>query len=51
VNHLLSGLHSYAAGESAEVPVQIWGWLGLSILLSILAYFKFRKYFNKKKKK
>lgn len=51
VNHLLSGLHSYAAGESAEVPVQIWGWLGLSILLSILAYFKFKKYFNKKKKK
>ncbi|MGI9532822.1 cytochrome c biogenesis protein CcsA [Lutimonas sp.] len=51
VNHLLSGLHSYAAGESAAVPNQIWGWLGLSVILSILAYFKFKKYFKKKIRK
>ena len=51
VNHLLSGLHSYAAGETAEVPNQIWGWLVLSVILSILAYFKFKKYFKKKNKK
>lgn len=51
VNHLLSGLHSYAAGESAAVPNQIWGWLIISALLSILAYFKFKKFYKKKKKK
>jgi cytochrome c-type biogenesis protein CcsB len=51
VNHLLSGLHSYAAGESAAVPNQIWGWLGISLILSILAYFKFKKFYKKKTKK
>ena len=50
VNHLLSGLHSYAAGESAAVPNQIWGWLIVSLILSILAYLKFKKYYKKKKK-
>ena len=49
VNHLLSGLHSYAAGESAAVPNQIWGWLGVSLILSILAYLKFKKFYKKKK--
>jgi cytochrome c-type biogenesis protein CcsB len=47
VNHLLSGLHSYAKGESAAVPNEIWGWLGLSILLSVLAFWKFKKYYKK----
>ncbi len=47
VNHLLSGLHSYASGESAPIPMQIWGWLAFSILLSILAYFKYEKYYKK----
>ena len=51
VNHLLSGLHSYAAGESAAVPNQIWGWLGVSVILSILAFFKFKKFYKKKNKK
>lgn len=51
VNHLLSGLHSYAAGESAAVPNQIWGWLLVSLFLSILAYLKFKKFYKKKKKK
>ena len=51
VNHLLSGLHSYAAGESAAVPNQIWGWLVVSVILSILAYFKFKKFYKKKNKK
>jgi cytochrome c-type biogenesis protein CcsB len=31
VNHLLSGLHSYASGESAPIPNQIWGWLTISV--------------------
>jgi cytochrome c-type biogenesis protein CcsB len=47
VNHLLSGLHSYAQGEKASIPVQIWGWLAVSILLSIWAFFKYRKYYKK----
>lgn len=51
VNHLLSGLHSYAQGESAAIPNQIWGWLIVSLILSILAYFKFMKYYDKKRKK
>jgi len=47
VNHLLSGLHSYAAGESAAIPNQIWGWLAVSFALSILAYWKFKKFYKK----
>ncbi len=51
VNHLLSGLHSYAQGESAAVPNQIWGWLIISVILSVLAYYKFNKYFRKNNNK
>ncbi len=47
VNHLLSGLHSYATGESAPIPNQIWGWLIVSVILSILAYIKHKKYYKK----
>ncbi len=47
VNHLLSGLHSYAAGESAAIPNQIWGWLAISIFLSVIAYFKFKKFYRR----
>jgi ABC-type transport system involved in cytochrome c biogenesis permease subunit len=47
VNHLLSGLHSYATGESAPIPVQIWAWLAISTFLSILAYVKYKKFYNK----
>ena len=47
VNHLLSGLHSYAVGESAPVPNQIWGWLFISLILSILAYYKYKKFYKK----
>ena len=47
VNHLLSGLHSYAAGDSVPIPNEIWRWLAISILLSILAFFKYRKYYKK----
>lgn len=48
VNHLLSGLHSYAAGESAPIPYQIWTWLGIGIMLTIGAYFKNKKYYKNK---
>ena len=47
VNHLLSGLHSYAAGESAPIPYQIWTWLGIGIVLTIGAHFKNKKYYKK----
>lgn len=47
VNHLLSGLHSYATGESAPIPYQIWTWLGIGIVVSLLAYLKNKKYYKK----
>ena len=47
VNHLLSGLHSYATGESAPVPNEIWGWLIVSAIISLLAFVKFKKHYKK----
>lgn len=46
VNHLLSGLHSYAAGEKAEIPMQIWGGLVVAIIISALAYYKHKKFYK-----
>ena len=46
VNHLLSGLHSYAAGEKAEIPMQIWVSLAVAAIVSALAYRKYKKYLN-----
>ena len=40
VNHLLSGLHSYAIGEAAPIPKEIIGWLIVSAVLSVLAAMK-----------
>ena len=47
VNHLLSGLHSYAAGDVVPIPNEIWGWLLTCVVLSVLAFFKYRKYYKK----
>jgi len=47
VNHLLSGLHSYATGEAAPIPNEIWGWLLVSAIVSVLAYIKYKKYYKK----
>ncbi len=47
VNHLLSGLHSYAAGESAPIPMSIYYSLSVAIIVSVLATYKYRKYFKK----
>jgi cytochrome c-type biogenesis protein CcsB len=47
VNHLLSGLHSYAAGESAAIPTSIYVSLGVAFALSVLANYKYQKYFKK----
>ena len=43
VNHLLSGLHSYAKGEAAPIPNEIIGWLIVSTVLSVCAVMKNRK--------
>ena len=40
VNHLLSGLHSYATGEAAPIPNEIIGWLIISATLSVFAVVK-----------
>ncbi|GAB1307701.1 cytochrome c biogenesis protein CcsA [Urechidicola sp. KH5] len=47
VNHLLSGLHSYAQGEAAKIPYQIWTWLAIVVGLSVLAFFKNRMHYKK----
>ncbi len=47
VNHLLSGLHSYAAGETAAIPKGIYIGLALALALSIWANYKYQKYFKK----
>lgn len=47
VNHLLSGLHSYAAGESAPIPYQIWTWAAIGVVITILAFIKNKKYYKK----
>ena len=46
VNHLLSGLHSYAAGEKAAIPNQIWGSLAVAFIVSLLAYVKYKKHYK-----
>ncbi len=51
VNHLLSGLHSYAAGEKAEIPNSIFISLAVVLIVSIFAYFKYQKFYNNKLKK
>ena len=40
VNFYLSGLHSYASGESIPVPKSIWVSMLIMIILATLAYFK-----------
>lgn len=44
VNYYLSGLHSYAAGDPVPVPPFVY-WTVLSLLvLSLLAYWRYRRY-------
>ncbi|CZE47517.1 cytochrome c biogenesis protein [Campylobacter geochelonis] len=42
VNFYLSGMHSYAAGESIPVPNVVWISALVMVILSVLAYFKRR---------
>ena len=47
VNHLLSGLHSYAKGDSAPIPTSIYVGLSVAFALSVWASYKYKKYFKK----
>ena len=44
VNYYLSGLHSYAAGDPVPIPQWVYISVMLLIIISILAYWKKRKY-------
>ena len=44
VNYYLSGLHSYATGDPIPIPNWVYIVVGCIIVISILAYFKKRKY-------
>jgi cytochrome c-type biogenesis protein CcsB len=46
VNFYLSGLHSYAKGEPQETPVFIYYAIVFIAVLSVLAYYKYKKYFK-----
>ncbi len=44
VNYYLSGLHSYAAGDPVPVPQWVYLVVGSFILISVVAYFRKRKF-------
>lgn len=50
VNYYLVGLHSYAAGDPIPVPAWIYYTVAAMVLLTLIAFFRDRK-FNPKKKK
>ncbi len=47
VNFYLSGLHSYASGDSVITPSFIYYSTGVITVVAILAYVKFKKYYKK----
>ncbi len=47
VNFYLVGLHSYASGEKTMTPNFVWYTIIFFIILSTLAYFKYKKYYKK----
>lgn len=50
VNFYLSGLHSYASGDAPATPTFVW-WITLAaVILSTVAYFRYKKYYGKKSK-
>jgi cytochrome c-type biogenesis protein CcsB len=44
VNYYLSGLHSYAAGDSVPVPVFVYVAVIVLVTLAVFAYLKYRKW-------
>lgn len=50
VNFYLSGLHSYASGDAPATPTFVW-WITLfAVILSAVAYFRYKKFYGKKSK-
>tara|TARA_Y100000815_G_scaffold275575_1_gene314761 strand:+ start:83920 stop:87105 length:3186 start_codon:yes stop_codon:yes gene_type:complete len=49
VNFYLTGLHSYASGDVPVTPGFVWYLVLFFVVLSILSFFSFRKYYPKKK--
>ncbi len=46
VNFYLTGLHSYASGDDPLTPSFIWYTLIIILILSTIAYFKYKKFYN-----
>jgi hypothetical protein len=44
VNYYLSGLHSYAGGDSVPVPVFVYITVIVLVSISVFAYMKYRKW-------
>jgi ABC-type transport system involved in cytochrome c biogenesis permease subunit len=44
VNYYLSGLHSYAGGDSVPIPVFVYVAVIVLVSLAVLAYVKYRKW-------
>ena len=44
VNYLLSGLHSYAAGDTVEIPMAVWISVGIVLTIVVLAKIQNKKY-------
>ena len=51
VNYYLSGLHSYAKGDPIPLPLWVYISIGYMILLSVLAWFKYKKLNEKQEKR
>ncbi|MBK8152632.1 MAG: cytochrome c biogenesis protein CcsA [Saprospiraceae bacterium] len=47
VNYYLSGLHSYAAGDPVPIPPQVYYTTLFLVVLSVFAFFNYRKQFDK----
>ncbi|MDN3723675.1 cytochrome c biogenesis protein CcsA [Aequorivita sp. SDUM287046] len=49
VNFYLSGLHSYASGDAPATPTFVWYITIFAVILSIVAYFRYKKFYGKKR--
>jgi hypothetical protein len=47
VNFYLTGLHSYASGDKVVTPSFVYYSVALLTILSLLSYFKHKKYLSK----
>jgi cytochrome c-type biogenesis protein CcsB len=47
VNFYLSGLHSYASGDAPATPTFVWYIVIFVVLLSVVSFFRYKKYYKK----